>query len=68
MTPNLGVSTLNPPDVCALLQLAASLHDVPMIDAITARLASEGYVRPRGDMSMLTELQAQCDRVRRAGA
>jgi hypothetical protein len=60
------VSTILPPDIVAALRYAAALGDVVLIDQITDRLAADGIVRSRGDMSRMAELQAQCSRVRPA--
>jgi len=65
-TPNLGVSTLNPPDVCDALRYAAAMHDLQLIDQLTDRLAAEGKARRRGDMSQLEQLRVQSSRVRPA--
>lgn len=65
-TPNLGVSTLNPPDICDALRYAAAMHDLQLIDQLTDRLAADGLARKRGDMSQLEMLREQCRRVRPA--
>jgi hypothetical protein len=65
-TPTLGVSTLNTPDVRDVLQYAAAVHDLQLIDQLTDRLAAEGVVRKRSDTSQLALLRDQCTRVRAA--
>ena len=53
-------------DIVAALRYAAAIGDVVLIDQLTDRLVSDGLVRSRGDMSRMSELQAQCSRVRKA--